>query len=255
MDDFASSAAAIGALADPVRRRLYDYVVSCPDAVGREQAAESAGVPLHSARFHLDRLVEEGLLEVEFRRLSGRSGPGAGRPAKLYRRGSREVAVSVPGRSYDLVGGVLAAAVDRALAGDPLHDALAGEAREAGRRAAAAYERRSGAAEDGAEDGTEDGTEGGTEGGTEAAGKAAEGAAELERVATVLAGQGFEPARAQEDLLLRNCPFDALARRHPELVCGINLDYIVGVLDGLGCRHATACLDPAPDRCCVRVRG
>ncbi|HET8562067.1 MAG TPA: helix-turn-helix domain-containing protein [Marmoricola sp.] len=223
MGDFASSVAAIGALADPVRRRLYDYVASCSDAVGREQAAEAAGVPLHSARFHLDRLVEEGLLEVEFRRLSGRSGPGAGRPAKLYRRGSREVAVSIPGRSYDLVGGVLAAAVERSLAGDPLPGALAGEARAAGRRAAATYD--------------------------------GHGADELDRTAAVLADEGFEPAREQDDLVLRNCPFDALARRHPELVCGINLDYVGGLLEGLGCRHASACLDPAPDRCCVRVRG
>ncbi|HET8604484.1 MAG TPA: helix-turn-helix domain-containing protein [Marmoricola sp.] len=222
-DEFGARVTAIGALADPVRRRLYDYVVSCDAAVGREEAAAAAGVPLHSARFHLDRLVEEGLLDVEFRRLSGRSGPGAGRPAKLYRRGAREVAVSLPGRSYDLVGGVLAAAVDRSLAGEPLSGALGEEAREAGRRAAATY------------DGPPD-------------------AAELDRTAAVLADEGFEPSREQDDLVLRNCPFDSLARRHPELVCGINLDYVGGVLEGLGCGHAHPCLDPAPDRCCVRVR-
>ena len=87
---------AIGSLADPVRRRLYEYVAAQPDCVGREKAASGAGVPLHSARFHLDKLVDEGLLEVEHRRLSGRSGPGAGRPAKLYRRTSSEIAVSFP---------------------------------------------------------------------------------------------------------------------------------------------------------------
>ena len=219
MDEFA----AIGALADPVRRRLYDYVASCTDAVGREQAAEAAGVPVHSARFHLDRLVDEGLLEVEFRRLSGRSGPGAGRPAKLYRRSDQVVAVSLPDRSYDLVGGVLAAAVDRSMAGESLPDAVSSAAREAGRQAGSSY----------------DGPPGD----------------ELDRTATVLAGEGFEPTRQDQELELRNCPFDALARRHPELVCGINLDYVGGVLDGLGCDHADACLDPAPDRCCVRVRG
>lgn len=220
MDEFT----AIGALADPVRRRLYDHVVSCAEAVGREEAAEAAGVPVHSARFHLDRLVEAGLLEVEFRRRSGRSGPGAGRPAKLYRRSSGEVAVSLPDRSYDLVGGVLAAAVERSLAGVPLPEALAGEAREAGRRAASSYD-----------------------------GSAT--VAELDRTAAVLADEGFEPTRVGEDLELRNCPFDALARRHPQLVCGVNLDYVGGVLDGLACRRTTACLDPAPDRCCVRVQG
>ncbi len=225
MDEVGDKFSAIGALADPVRRRLYGYVTSCTEAVGREEAAEAAGVPVHSARFHLDRLVEEGLLEVEFRRLSGRSGPGAGRPAKLYRRSNQEVAVSLPGRSYDLVGGVLAAAVDRSLAGESLPDALAEEARAAGRQAAAAHE--------GAGD-------------------------ELDRAAAVLAGEGYEPSRGQaapvDDLELRNCPFDSLAREHPELVCGINLEYVGGVLDGLRCRHANACLDPAPDRCCVRIR-
>ena len=54
--------------------------------MGRDQAAQGVGVPTHTAKFHLDRLVDEGLLEVEFRRLSGRTGPGSGRPAKLYRR-------------------------------------------------------------------------------------------------------------------------------------------------------------------------
>jgi predicted ArsR family transcriptional regulator len=219
VDEFA----AIGALADPVRRRLYDYVASCTDAVGREEAAEAAGVPVHSARFHLDRLVDEGLLEVEFRRLSGRSGPGAGRPAKLYRRSDQVVAVSLPDRSYDLVGGVLAAAVDRSMAGQSLPEAVSSAAREAGRQAGSSYD-----------------------------GPPAD---ELDRTAAVLADEGFEPTRQDEELELRNCPFDALARRHPELVCGINLDYVAGVLDGLGCDHADACLDPAPDRCCVRVRG
>jgi predicted ArsR family transcriptional regulator len=218
-----SGFSAIGSLADPVRRRLYDYVSSCADAVGREQAAAAAEVPLHSARFHLDRLVEAGLLEVEFRRLSGRSGPGAGRPAKLYRRSGREVSVSLPGRSYDLLGGVLAAAVERSLAGEPLPEAVSAEAREAGRQAGSSY----------------DGPP----------------AAELDRTAAVLADEGFEPARDGEELELRNCPFDALAHRHPQLVCGINLDYVGGVLDGLRCRHARAGLEPAPDRCCIRIHG
>ncbi|MGH3445128.1 MAG: helix-turn-helix domain-containing protein, partial [Nocardioidaceae bacterium] len=91
---------AIGALAEPVRRRLYEYVVAQPGAVGREQAARGVDVPVHTAKFHLDRLADEGLLEVEFRRLSGRTGPGAGRPAKLYRRPAGEVAVSLPERHY-----------------------------------------------------------------------------------------------------------------------------------------------------------
>jgi predicted ArsR family transcriptional regulator len=213
---------AIGALADPVRRRLYDVVAAHDDAVGREQAAREAGVPTHTARFHLDKLVEEGLLAVDHRRLSGRSGPGAGRPAKVYRRSDVDVAVSLPERGYDLVGQVFASAVERSLDGAALSEALAEEARAAGRRDATAYA--------------------GTGG-------------ELERSAGVLAGRGFEPTPVDGGLMLRNCPFDALARAHTALVCGVNRDYVGGVLDGLGCTHTAARLDPGADRCCVRVEG
>lgn len=216
----ASAFSAIGALADPVRRRLYEIVTGRDDGVGREEAAREAGVPTHTARFHLDKLVEEGLLSVDQRRLSGRTGPGAGRPAKVYRRSDTEVAVSLPERGYDLVGRVFAAAVERSLEGAALPESLAEEARAAGRRDGTAYDGKGG---------------------------------ELERSAEVLAGRGFEPTRVGDGLVLRNCPFDALARDHTALVCGINRDYVGGVLDGLGCAHTSARLDPGADRCCVRV--
>ena len=117
-DRLSEQAASIGALAEPVRRALYVFVVAQRDPVSREQAAEGVDVPLHTAKFHLDKLVDEGLLEVEFRRLTGRTGPGAGRPSKLYRRSARELSVSLPERRYDVVGRILAAGVDRAVGGD-----------------------------------------------------------------------------------------------------------------------------------------
>lgn len=213
--------AAIGVLADPVRRRLYEYVATSTSPVGREEAAQAAGVPVHSARFHLDRLVSQGLLAADFQRLSGRSGPGAGRPAKVYRRAAGELSVSVPERGYDLVGRVFAAAVERSLAGAQLADSLAEEARAAGRG--------------------------------DGAGAAIREGDELERVATVLGERGYEPKRTDDELILHNCPFDALARAHTALVCGVNHDYVNGVLEGLGCECARAHLDPAKDRCCVRI--
>src|SRR5215210_1063206 len=103
--------AAVAALGDPLRRRLYRFVGAQDHAVSRDEVAEGAGVSRSAAAFHLDRLVAEGLLETEFRRLSGRQGPGAGRPAKLYRRAAREIAVSLPARRYELAAGLLAAAV------------------------------------------------------------------------------------------------------------------------------------------------
>lgn len=214
---------AVGALADTARRELYEYVVSQDHAVGRDEAADATGLARHSARFHLDRLVEEGLLSTEFRRLSGRSGPGAGRPAKLYRRAEADVAVTLPPRRYDLAAQVLAAGVERSLRGIPLPDALAAVALETGRH--------DGAASPTGHD------------------------AGLDAVGSVLADRGYEPREDDRGLVLANCPFDSLARAHTALVCGINRDYVTGVVEGVGCAdRADAVLDPSPERCCVRVR-
>ena len=105
---------ALGVLADPVRRTLYRAVATAPGELGRDAAAQAAGVSRSLAAFHLDRLVEAGLLEVTFRRLSGRTGPGAGRPAKVYRRAPREHTLSVPPRSYDTASRLLAETLERA---------------------------------------------------------------------------------------------------------------------------------------------
>ncbi|KDN87227.1 helix-turn-helix transcriptional regulator [Kitasatospora cheerisanensis] len=108
------SYAALGLLGDPVRRRLYRLVAAAPEEMGRDAVAEAAGISRSLAAFHLEKLVEAGLLAVSFRRLTGRTGPGAGRPAKLYRRADGEFAVSVPPRSYDAAGRLLAETVERA---------------------------------------------------------------------------------------------------------------------------------------------
>ena len=77
---------AVASLAEPLRRALYEFVVAAPGPVGRDEAAEAVGVSRQVAAYHLDRLIDDGLLSAEFRRLTGREGPGAGRPAKRYRR-------------------------------------------------------------------------------------------------------------------------------------------------------------------------
>jgi predicted ArsR family transcriptional regulator len=220
-DDLSARAAGIGALAEPVRRDLYLFVVGRPDPVSREQAAEGVGVPRHTAKFHLDRLVDEGLLEVEFRRLTGRTGPGAGRPAKLYRRSARELSVSLPQRRYDLAGKILAAAVDRAAREQvPVDAAVRDAARDEGRRSAAAAEPEAGE----------------------------------ERLTEVLVDHGYEPRLRDDEMLLANCPFDALVHDHTALVCGLNEQFVEGVLEGLGCTDWRTRLDPEPGLCCVKLR-
>jgi predicted ArsR family transcriptional regulator len=217
--DLAATAAGIGALADDTRRALYEYVVAQAEPVGREQAAAALALAGHTVAFHLDRLVAEGLLDVEYRRLSGRTGPGAGRPSKLYRRAAREFEVSLPPRRYDLVGDILAAGVSRAGTGVDLEESL----REAARA-----------------EGLELGQE-----------VKAHGPAPLDTLAAVLTTQGYEPRVEGEEILLSNCPFDSLARKHTALVCGLNRDFVQGVADGLACTGVRAQLKPEPGRCCV----
>src|SRR5437867_9147782 len=101
----------LAVLGDPLRRALHLHVVSRDRDVSRDQAARALGISRALAAFHLDKLVDAGLLEVTFRRLSGRSGPGAGRPSKLYRRSARQIDVTLPARRYELAARLLARAV------------------------------------------------------------------------------------------------------------------------------------------------
>jgi len=220
VSDFSRDVTGIGALADDLRRELYLFVASQPAPVGRDQAAKALGVPTHQARFHLDRLEDAGLLESEYVRLSGRSGPGAGRPAKTYHRRAEEISVSLPDREYALAGELMATAIDdTADHGTPIAQALAHAARTRGEDIGAA---------------------------------AAGTGSPLQRANDSLRMLGYEP-RIEDDLLVMgNCPFHALTKVHPRLVCGMNLALLGGVSDQLG--GLTTALDPAAGRCCVTMR-
>jgi len=221
--DITEQVSSIGTLADDTRRALYEHVAAQPEPVSRDSAANAVGIAPHMARFHLDKLVEAGLLETEFRRLTGRSGPGAGRPSKLYRRVSQTISVSLPERRYDLVGHLLAGAIERAAGGTGLDEAVAQVAHDEGRTIAASA-------------------------------PPADNPDDLTRVAGVLAAQGFEPREEDDALTLANCPFDSLAREHTELVCSANLALIGGILEGMDCPHLRASGEPHADQCCVAIR-
>jgi len=225
-EDFAERVTGLAALADPIRRELYLFVVAQPEPVSRDRAAEGVAVPRHTAKFHLDKLAEQGLLDTEFQRLSGRRGPGAGRPAKLYRRSGRELSVTLPARRYDLAGQLLAQAIDDSTRdGTPVLDAVHTAAAECGR-----------ALGDHAQ---------------QALGPRPGPAQQVAAVCAVLAAHGYEPRRVDSSVTLANCPFDALAQDHTDLVCGMNLALLDAVVDRVGDGTLTARLDPADDRCCV----
>lgn len=203
----------IASLADPMRRALYRYVVDAGGDVGRDDAAESLGVSRSLAAYHLDRLVADGLLDVRFARRSGRRGPGAGRPAKLYTRSRRAVQVSLPPRDYEVAARLLVRAAET----DPSsRRALFDEAYRFGRDVG-----EEGAGGDG------------------------------EAVVAVLRARGYEPFDDEGVVRLRNCPFDALAHDHRDLVCGMNLALLSGLVTALGLPEHTVRLDPREGCCCV----
>jgi predicted ArsR family transcriptional regulator len=228
VDDFGSRIASIAALAEPVRRELYRYVAAQPEPVSRDQAAAGVGVARHVAKFNLDRLEEEGLLEVEFARTSGRRGPGAGRPAKLYKPSTREVEVSLPERHYDLAAHIMAEAITRSERDAvPVSAALQAAARKAGQAFGEQARQR--------------------------ARHRRTRAATLHAVEETLADMGYAPRAASAGLTLANCPFHRLARAHTDLVCGLNVELIGSMLATSGASRLRAEFRPAPGACCVTI--
>jgi predicted ArsR family transcriptional regulator len=216
----------VAVLSEPARRALYLHVAAADDDVGRDEAARALGITRSLAAFHLDRLVDEGLLEAGYRRLSGRTGPGAGRPAKVYRRSGREISLSIPPRDYQLAARVLAASLQGTGA---YPSALHRAAREAGVALGAEARRR--------------------------AGRRPSRKRLVGRLVAILEERGFEPRVAPEgEIRLRNCPFDSLAVDYRDTVCGMNLSLLRGALDGLGAARLEAVPDRQPGMCCVAFR-
>jgi len=225
---------AIALLEDAARRALYEYVASCGREVSRNEAAEATGLQRTLAAFHLDRLASAGLLEVSYRRLGERSGPGAGRPAKLYRRASAERAVSVPPREYLRAAQAFAEAIERSGAETTLYAVARQRGVTVGQALGTVSPRRSG----------------------DAPYKETDTLADLVRY---LGERGYAPylanaEMADDEIRLANCPFHALAREYPVVSCGMNLALLEGVLDGAGLTSSCrARLDPRPGECCVAI--
>jgi predicted ArsR family transcriptional regulator len=225
-DELGERVASIAALAEPVRRALYRFVAAQSEPVSRDQACEGLGIPRHTAKFHLDKLVEENLLITSFKRLSDRRGPGAGRPTKLYQRSDRELSVTVPERRYDLAGQLMARAIENATRdGAPvieaLHAAAAALGRSVGDQMRALLQR----------------------------GRSRERL--LDAASQTLAAYGYEPCQEGDRVELVNCPFHGLAQEHSDLVCGMNLALLSGAAEQVGQDKLSARLEPAAHRCCV----
>jgi predicted ArsR family transcriptional regulator len=216
---------AVAALDEPTRRRLYDHVVRQPSPVSRDEAAAALGLPRTTAAFHLDKLADEDLLDVIYQRRTGRTGPGAGRPAKLYQRSPHHTAVLLPQRHYELAGRLLAGALAHAEhSGDSPRTILDQRAYEMGKELGNTARSATG------NNDTRD------------------------TALQVLETYGFEPRAQGDDVTLVNCPFHALAQDYTELICGMNQYLLNGLLDSLAPTGLTAHLRPTPPHCCVRLQ-
>jgi predicted ArsR family transcriptional regulator len=215
--------AALSSLDDPVRSRLYELVSGSAGPVGRDEAAAGAGIGRALAAYHLDKLVGLGLLTAAYQRSPGRTGRGAGRPAKVYIRSEREFAVAVPPREYELAARLLAQAVGSD-GGGQSRAALQAAARHHG--AELGKQHRAGRARQ----------------------------SKAEQATEALRARGFDPCLDKAGTIwLRNCPFHQLAIRHPDLICGMNLALIEGLTAGIDACGLRPALDPGPERCCVVI--
>ena len=214
----------IASLSDPTRRSVYTYVVGQGREVSRDETSEALGISRALAAFHLDKLTQEGLLETAYRRLRESRGPGAGRPSKLYRRSGLQVEVSLPRTQYAFAARLLV----RAIANGGTPDELFRLAVEQGFEIGTEARRRAGARPN--------------------------RSTLMGEAIDVLGEYGFEPILGKNgEILLRNCPFDAAVQESKEIVCGMNLRLMDGLVKGLRLRGVTAKLDPKPGFCCVAI--
>jgi predicted ArsR family transcriptional regulator len=225
---------AIAVLDDELRRGMYTFIRAARRPVTRDEAAAAVGISRKLAAFHLDKLVDAGVLRADYQPVSGIR--KAGRAPKVYQPADTDIRVSIPPRQPDLLADIL---VDAVLAsgvnqvpdtgdGHPRHAALR-VARERGHALGAAERARSRLVRLSAE-------------------------RTLTLAGEVLQRHGFEPDRTSPTCLrLRTCPFHPLAAKAPDLVCGINHALLAGLTDGLQATSVQAVLDPRAGECCVEL--
>lgn len=230
MTGFGEGIASAAALKDELRSRIYAFIRRSRRAVTREEVATDIGISTKLAAFHLDHLVDRGLLSTHYARPAGRSGPGAGRTSKYYQPSDLEVEISIPPRKYDVAGELLLKALSTQNPGESPGEAALRVSKEAG-----------------------------LELGQELRSSVGKGRVGAERALRIIEGvleeRGYEPYRAEKGVVrLRNCPFHHLAQQAPEFICGMNRQFIEGIANGLGNQSLRILLEPSPTECCVCMR-
>ena len=223
--DLEEQARRYAVLEDPQRRAIYQFVRREHGPVTREEVAVDAGVSRSLAAFHLERLLDAGLVTADYAKPFGRGGPGSGRPAKRYRVSDAEISIEIPPRRYALAGRLLAMAIEQGGASGSARDTARRLADEQGRRLGRDDLRRQPRSHD-----------------------------RRAAVDACLAAMGFEPTTDEVgQVVLANCPFHGLVDVAPELVCAMNQSLVSGIRAGVDASDLEARLEPADGRCCVVV--
>jgi predicted ArsR family transcriptional regulator len=218
---------AVAALEDDSRRRMYAFIRQARRPVTRDEAAASVGISRKLAAFHLDKLVEAGVLRAHFTPAGGIR--KVGRTPKVYEPAELDITISIPQRQHDLLADILLDAVLTPSGGDPRAAAIHA-ASTRGQNLGTAERQHSRPGKLGPE-------------------------RALTLASAILERHGFEPAReAPTCVRLRNCPFHPLAAKAPDLVCGLNHAFLTGLLTGLRATTLNAILDPRAGECCVELR-
>jgi len=229
----------VPALASGVRRRIVEHLNVVADTArpgaqrGRSAAELAAYLDLHvtTVRFHLDQLVAGGYLVTAFERSTK-----VGRPRKLYAAPAVDESDAAEAqRHFQVLAALLAQ-------NWPTGEAEAISAEEAGRRWAMAH-----ADPDRA--------------GQPPAATAGRWLAKVGDMVDQLEHWGYTPELSTSHggrtvtIALHNCPFLALARQRPDVVCGVHHGLIHGALEHIGERDVAIDVRPfvGPTRCLVKV--
>ncbi|OKJ88805.1 transcriptional regulator [Streptomyces sp. TSRI0107] len=217
----------VSVLSEDSRRRMFLFIRRAGRAVTRDEAAASVGISRKLAAFHLDKLVDAGLLRARYETPGGIR--KVGRQPKVYEPTDAQITVNIPDRRHEFLADVL---LDAVLTEGTDENAAQAAVRTAEQRGREMGER--------AREETRPGRLGPERG--------------LTACERLLDEYGYEPVReTPTQLRLRNCPFHPLAAKAPDLVCGMNQAFLSGYLSGLEVSGVQAVLAPEPGECCVRL--
>ncbi|MGW0819138.1 helix-turn-helix transcriptional regulator [Streptomyces viridiviolaceus] len=217
----------VSVLSEESRRQMFAFIRRARRPVTRDEAAASVGISRKLAAFHLDKLVDAGLLRARY------GAPGGvrkvGRQPKVYEPTDADIRVSIPDRRHELLADLFLQAIVTEGEDETAAEAAVRAARQRGRELGQTQREQTRPGRLGAERG-------------------------LTACERMLDQHGFEPFREEPTgLRLRNCPFHPLAAKAPDLVCGMNHAFLTGYLETMEITGVQAVLAPRPGECCVQI--